>query len=103
MTLDQLLQSPLPDFATLQTLWLAFPAGMQSELEAAQADAANHFARPALLSDGRLALSADTLSEIHPGGLLAAQFAQLDPANFAQVEVLDDAAFRALLPPSDEI
>jgi hypothetical protein len=56
---------------------------------------------PRVLTDGRLMLSADVLTEIEPGGLLAAMWQAADKSVLnASVEVLpwDDAV--ALLPPS---
>jgi hypothetical protein len=56
---------------------------------------------PRTLTDGRLMLSADVLTEIEPGGLLAAMWQAADKSVLnASVEVLpwDDAV--ALLPPS---
>lgn len=55
---------------------------------------------PRVLTDGRLMLSADVLTEVEPGGLLAAMWAAADKAVLnAQVEVLPWADAVALLPP----
>jgi len=98
MTLAQLLSQPPADIATLRGLWLAFDAAFSADLDAAQADQAAHRAAPLTLTDGRLALCADLLSEIGEGGIFALQFSRLDASKFADVAVLDDATFRALLP-----
>ena len=84
-------------------MWLAFPVELCQQIDEAQSDTDTVRVSPIFLTDGRACLCADVLSEVHEGGVFSAQFAQLDPANFAQVEVLNDAVFRALLPPSDEI
>jgi len=56
---------------------------------------------PRTLTDGRLMLSADVLTEIEPGGLLHAMWEAADKAVLAQaVEVLPWADAVALLPPS---
>jgi hypothetical protein len=56
---------------------------------------------PRTLTDGRLMLSADVLTEVGPGGLLEAMWAAADKAVLAQaVEVLPWADAVALLPPS---
>lgn len=55
---------------------------------------------PRTLTDGRLMLSADVLTEIAPGGLLHAMWAAADQAVLGQaVEVLPWADAVALLPP----
>lgn len=54
---------------------------------------------PRVLTDGRLMLSADVLTEVEPGGLLAGMWAAADKAILnAQVEVLPWADAVALLP-----
>jgi hypothetical protein len=104
ITLADILAIPLPSIDTLRQTWLAFPAMLAPLLEAAQADQNLHHASPIVLSDGRLALCADILSEIGDEGLFLPAFSRLDPANFTAVEVLDDASFRALLiPPPPEL
>jgi len=55
---------------------------------------------PRVLTDGRLMLSADVLTEIEPGGLLHAMWAAADQAVLgASVEVLPWSDAVALLPP----
>jgi hypothetical protein len=55
---------------------------------------------PRVLTDGRLMLSADVLTEIGPGGLLKAMWAAADKAVLGQaVEVMPWADAVALLPP----
>ncbi len=55
---------------------------------------------PRVLTDGRLMLSADVLTEIEPGGLLHAMWEAADKAVLnAQVTVLPWADAVALLPP----
>jgi len=54
---------------------------------------------PSLLTDGRLMLSADVLTEIEPGGLLHAMWEAADKEVLAQsVEVMPMAEALALLP-----
>lgn len=54
---------------------------------------------PRVLTDGRLMLSADVLTEVGPGGLLEAMWAAADKAVLnAQVQVLPWADAVALLP-----
>lgn len=56
---------------------------------------------PRVLTDGRLMLSADVLTEVEPGGLLEAMWAAADKTVLnAAVEVLPWADALALLPPS---
>lgn len=55
---------------------------------------------PRVLTDGRLMLSADVLTEIEPGGLLHAMWEAADKAVLGQaVEVIPWADAVALLPP----
>jgi|LakMenEpi03Aug12_release.lakeMendotaPanAssembly.Ray.scaffolds.fasta_scaffold471356_1 hypothetical protein len=55
---------------------------------------------PRVMTDGRLMLSADVLTEVEPGGLLADMWAAADKAVLnAAVEVLPWADAIALLPP----
>jgi hypothetical protein len=102
-TLADIITQPLPPLETLRSMWLAFPAELCQQIDEAQSNATTVRVSPIYLTDGRACLCADVLSEIHEGGVFAAQFAQLDASNFAQVEVLDDTTFRALQPPSDDI
>jgi hypothetical protein len=103
-TLADIITQPLPPIDALRGIWLAFDPALKTSLDQAQSDSLTHRVSPVFLTDGRAALCADLLSEIHPEGLFANQFARLDPANFEAVEVIDDATFRSLLtPPSDEI
>lgn len=99
MTLSTLL-SDLPPLASLRGLWLVFPAALGDALTAAQQGQTLHRVEPITLTDGRLALCADLLTET--GGIYAAAFSQLNPTNFAMVEVLPDADFRELLPEESE-
>jgi hypothetical protein len=59
---------------------------------------------PRTLTDGRLMLSADVLTEIEPGGLLHAMWQAADQAVLgASVEVLSWADAVALLPPDPPV
>ena len=59
---------------------------------------------PRMMVDGRLMLSADVLTEVEPGGLLADMWAAADQSVLAQaVEVLPWADAVALLPPDPVI
>jgi hypothetical protein len=59
---------------------------------------------PRTLTDGRLMLSADVLTEIAPGGLLHAMWAAADKAVLGQaVEVLPWSEAVAMLPPDPPI
>ena len=57
---------------------------------------------PSPLNDGRLMLCADVLTEVAPGGLLAAMWANADQTVLgASVQVLPWAEVVALLPPPE--
>ena len=74
-------------------------AGRLAELHA-QHGRPDCIAQPRLLTDGRLMLSADVLTEVGPGGLLHAMWAAADKAVLGQaVTVMPWADAVALLPP----
>ena len=74
-------------------------AGRLAELHAVHGSR-NCVPMPRTLTDGRLMLSADVLTEIEPGGLLHAMWAAADKAVLnASVTVLPWAEAVALLPP----
>lgn len=75
-------------------------AGRLAELHAAHGSP-NCVPVPRLLTDGRLMLSADVLTEVQQGGLLHAMWQAADRGVLAQaVEVMPWADAVALLPPS---
>jgi hypothetical protein len=102
MTLAQLLSQPLPALSVLRGMWIVFDATMADNLQTAQSDQLCHRAVPVPLTDGRMALCADLLSEIQSGGLFAVPFSRLDAGNFALVSVIDDEGFRSLLPVAEQ-
>jgi hypothetical protein len=74
-------------------------AGRLAELHA-QYGSPNCVPVPRVMTDGRLMLSADVLTEVEPGGLLADMWAAADKAVLnAAVEVLPWGEAVALLPP----
>ena len=100
MTLSDL---TLPiSYADARGLALVFTpqlAGRLAELHAAHGSP-NCVPVPRTLTDGRLMLSADVLTEIEPGGLLHSMWAAADQQVLGQaVEVLPWADAVALLPP----
>ena len=101
MTLNQLLSAQIPSLEILRETWLVFPADFAPILEAAQVDQTALRVAPIQLADNRLALCADLLSEIQPGGAFAVPFSRLPSELFASVEVIDAATFNLLLPPTE--
>lgn len=78
-------------------------AGRLAELHA-QHGSPNCVPVPRTLTDGRLMLSADVLTEIEPGGLLHAMWEAADKAVLgASVEVMAWADAVALLPPDPAV
>lgn len=74
-------------------------AGRLAELHAVHGSP-NCVPVPRVMTDGRLMLSADLLTEIEPGGLLHAMWEAADQSVLAQaVEVLPWAEAVAMLPP----
>lgn len=98
MTLADLLASPLPPLAELRGLWLVIPADVAATLLAKQESHGDPRHRVAPIHGPDLAsvaLCADLLTEVAPGGLHAATFAALDSGRFADVEVATFAALEA--------
>lgn len=89
---------PLPyDYA--KQWGLVFAADLADRLAEVQAEnPSQHYARPALLADGRYFLGGDLLSEV-PTGLYGAGFSHLDPSRFDEISVLPIEDALALLPP----
>lgn len=92
---------PISDAAAKQLALVFTPAlaGRLAELHA-QHGSANCVPMPRVLTDGRLMLCADVLTEVMPGGLLHAMWAAADQAVLlASVDVIPWADAVALLPP----
>lgn len=100
MTLGDLtLPLPLEDARTLALVFTPALAARLAELHAGHGSP-NCVPMPRTLTDGRLMLSADVLTEIEPGGLLHAMWAAADQQVLGQaVEVMAWADAVALLPP----
>jgi len=78
-------------------------AGRLAELHAEHGNT-NCVPMPRVLTDGRLMLCADVLTEVMPGGLLHAMWAAADQATLlASVEVIPWGEAVALLPPDPSI
>jgi hypothetical protein len=98
MTLPQLLSA---DLATLRHHALVFDTTLAGALSAKWSEHGNTncVPMPMTLTDGRLMLCADVLTEVGPGGLLEGMWAAADKAVLAQeVEVMPMAEVVALLP-----
>lgn len=100
MTLSDL-TLPISDADAKQLALVFTPqlAGRLAQLHA-QYGSRNCVPMPRMLTDGRLMLCADILTEVMPGGLLHAMWAAADQAVLlASVEVIPWAEAVALLPP----
>jgi hypothetical protein len=104
MTLSDLtLPIPYADARGLALVFTTQLAGRLAQLHG-QYGSPNCVPVPRTLTDGRLMLSADVLTEIEPGGLLHAMWQAADQAVLgASVEVLPWADAVALLPPDPPI
>jgi hypothetical protein len=100
MTLSDLtLPIPYADARGLALVFTPQLAGRLAELHG-EHGSPNCVPVPRTLTDGRLMLCADVLTEIEPGGLLHAMWAAADKAVLgASVEVLPWSQAVALLPP----
>jgi hypothetical protein len=100
MTLGDL-TLPIP-LETARGLALVFTPQLAARLAELHAEhgTTNCVPVPQALTDGRLMLSADVLTEVGPGGLLYAMWEAADKAVLGEaVEVLPAAEALALLPP----
>jgi hypothetical protein len=104
MTLAALINQPL-SYETARDLAIILTPEQSATLGAIQAQYGNprHVAAPVPLTDGRLMLCADLLTETGTGGLYAQGFAHLPAELFAQVAVIPMAEAIALIPQPQEI
>lgn len=81
---------------------LLFDAALAQRLAEVQAEHGDprHVPSPVALTDGRFMLSADSLTECVPGGLVYGGFSHLDAGRFSEIEVVPIADAIALLPPT---
>jgi hypothetical protein len=97
------LSMPIND-ADARGLALVFAPALAARLGQLHAEygSTNCVPVPSLLTDGRLMLCADVLTEVRPGGLLAAMWSAADQALLgAAVEVIPWDEAVALLPPPE--
>ena len=105
MTLAALISQPV-SYEVARDLAIVLTPDQAATLRAIQAEYGNprHIAAPVPLTDGRLMLCGDLLTETGPGGLYAQGFAHLPAELFAQVSILPMADAIALIPqPEEEI
>lgn len=103
MTLADLITQPV-SYETARDLAIILTPEQAATLGAIQQQYGDprHVAAPVPLTDGRLMLCADLLTETGPGGLYAQGFAHLPAELFAQVAVIPMANAIALIPqPTD--
>jgi hypothetical protein len=103
MTLADLITQPI-SYETAKELAIVLTPAQAATLGAIQSQYGNpqHVAAPVSLTDGRLMLCADLLTETGPGGLYAQGFAHLPAELFPQVQILPMAEAIALIPqPTD--
>lgn len=105
MTLADIITQPV-SYETAKELAIILTPEQAATLGAIQQQYGNsrHVAAPVPLTDGRLMLCADLLTETGPGGLYAQGFAHLPAELFPQVAVIPMADALALIPqPEEEI
>jgi hypothetical protein len=104
MTLADLITQPV-SYESARDLAIILTPDQAATLAAIQQQYGNprHVAAPVPLTDGRLMLCADLLTETGPGGLYAQGFAHLPAELFAQVQILPMAEAIALIPQPEEI
>ena len=103
MTLADLTTQPV-SYESARDLAIVLTPDQAATLGAIQAQYGNpqHVAAPVPLTDGRLMLCADLLTETAPGGLYAQGFAHLPSEIFAQVAVFPMAEAIDLIPQPEE-
>ena len=84
--------------------YLLIPAELRDSMIAKQdtLTTSNHIS-PVLLIDGRYGACCDLYTEVGAGGIYHELWEMLDQAKLEECEVVDKAAFLALLPPDPEI
>jgi hypothetical protein len=94
-----------PSLAELQSNWIVASKELRDALLAKQATlTTNHIVNPVELTDGRYGACCDVLSASGDGHIFNPLFQLLDQGNLMVTEVVDTAAFKALLPePTEEI
>ena len=104
MTLADLITQPV-SYKTARHLAIVLTPDQAATLGAIQAQYGDprHVAAPVPLTDGRLMLCADLLTETGPGGLYAQGFAHLPAELFPQVAVIPMADAIAIIPQPEEI
>lgn len=104
MTLADIITQPV-SYETARDLAIVLTPDQAATLGAVQSQYGNprHVAAPVPLTDGRLMLCADLLTETGPGGLYAQGFAHLPAELFAQVQIIPMAEAIALIPQPEEI
>lgn len=102
MTLTDLITQPV-SYDSAKELAIILTPEQASTLGAIQAEHGNpqHVASPVPLTDGRLMLCADLLTETGPGGLYAQGFAHLPAELFPQVAVIPMAEAVSMIPQAD--
>ena len=102
MTLADLISQPV-SYEIARDLAIILTPEQAATLGAIQAQYGNprHVAAPVPLTDGRLMLCADLLTETGRGGLYAQGFAHLPAELFPQVAVIPMAEAIALIPQPD--
>ena len=102
MTLADLITQPV-SYETAKELAIVLTPEQAAALGAIQAQYGDprHVAAPVPLTDGRLMLCADLLTETGPGGLYAQGFAHLPAELFPQVQLLPMADAIALIQQPD--
>ena len=104
MTLADLISQPV-SYESAKDLAIILTPDQAALLGSIQSEHGNprHVAAPVPLTDGRLMLCADLLTETGPGGLYAQGFAHLPAELFPQIAVIPMADSIALIPQPEEI
>jgi hypothetical protein len=104
MTLADLISQPV-SYQSAKELAIILTPEQAATLESIQAQYGNphHVASPVRLTDGRLMLCADLLTETGPGGLYAQGFVHLPAEIFPQVQIIPMSEAIALIPQHQDL
>ncbi len=100
MTVSELIQNP-PAIEALRGMFIAITQEQNDAIQAAQDASSSMRVSPVPLTDGRWAICADILSEIHEGGIFHASFSRLPLTSVNEAEILTLEQFKALRSPPD--
>ena len=87
-----------PPYLELKDLFIVITEQQKNLIESAQSQSLNMKVSPVPLVNGKFAICADLLSEIHEGGIFYRSFSNLSLESINETEIVDKETFLSLLP-----